>query len=466
MKKSEPRQISVFIASPGDLAPERKIFKDTIDTLNAGFADGAEVRFVPVGWEDILAETGRRTQAVINREIEQCDIFCLALHRRWGQHAPDSRFSSYTEEEFNLALNLWRKRKSPEVLVFFKTVDNASVTDPGPELKKLLDFRKELENGRAIFIRTFNTEVDFGKEIDRHLRAFARGEWKALDDSPPEINFPKAKVKALNEAERAGKRRVERAQKRKPSSKKKNNGAAKANLSLVKAQQTDLALARAAVDAARDRRIQDARILFAEATEGTTDLSILSVAVEFFRQIGDLDNASRLVQRHAAIARDRQIAAEHYLALVPQGFMSAMQEQMLTQMLAQFPEDEADEIRSITEEVFGGGRLESIIRGLMVKYYTESEIVGLARFLASPVGQSSLQKQQAILAEMMAFGQSEFQRVLLERHPDLADSTVALPGARTIELPAAAQPKQLTAGSAPSLGQTGKPNRGSSAPKR
>ena len=70
MKKSEPRQISVFIASPGDLAPERKVFKDTIDDLNAGFADGAGVEFVPIGWEDVLAETGRRTQGVINRELD------------------------------------------------------------------------------------------------------------------------------------------------------------------------------------------------------------------------------------------------------------------------------------------------------------------------------------------------------------------------------------------------------------
>ena len=86
---NDRRHISVFIASPGDLAPERKAFKDTIDALNVGFADGAGVTFVPLGWEEPLkAQTGRRTQAVINLEIQKSDIFILALHHRWGQRRP------------------------------------------------------------------------------------------------------------------------------------------------------------------------------------------------------------------------------------------------------------------------------------------------------------------------------------------------------------------------------------------
>jgi len=466
MQNGAPKPISVFIASPGDLAPERKIFKDTIDALNAGFADGAGVTFFPVGWEDVLAETGRRTQTVINRQIEQCDLFVLALHRRWGQAAPDSEFSSYTEEEFQLAVSLWRKKKSPEVVVFFKTLDNASVADPGPELTKVLAFRKRLEKGHAILIRPFNTEVDFGKEIDRHLRAFVRGEWKALDAYSPEITFPKAQVKALTKAEHAGELRVERVQRRKPSATpgakgKDKKAAAKADLSLVMSHQTDLAFARAAVDAARDGRIQDARILFAKATEGTTDLSILSVAAEFFRQIGDPDNSSRLVQRQSAIARDRRIAAEHYLALVPRGVDSAVQDLILAQLsplFSQLPDELADAFRSIYAEVFNSDKVKRATLEMIVKYYTEAEIVQLARFRASPVGQSSLLKQQAMMAEMIAYGQGEFQRVLLTRHPELAGAITEMQGANAVALPAAMKLNELTAGSAQSAVKIDEPN--------
>jgi len=84
------REIPVFLASPGDLAVERRAFKDAVDLLNLGFGDGANVRFIPLGWEDTLATTGRRSQSVINEEIDRCDVFILAMHRRWGQPADDA----------------------------------------------------------------------------------------------------------------------------------------------------------------------------------------------------------------------------------------------------------------------------------------------------------------------------------------------------------------------------------------
>jgi hypothetical protein len=49
------RVIEAFIASPGDLAVERRASKDVIDELNAGFGRGAHVTFEPLGWEDALA---------------------------------------------------------------------------------------------------------------------------------------------------------------------------------------------------------------------------------------------------------------------------------------------------------------------------------------------------------------------------------------------------------------------------
>ena len=68
---------------------------------------------------------GGARKAVINREVDRSDVFILPLHRRCGQPAPDSKFSSYTEEEFRRALSRWKKTKSPEVLIFFKSLDNA-----------------------------------------------------------------------------------------------------------------------------------------------------------------------------------------------------------------------------------------------------------------------------------------------------------------------------------------------------
>ncbi|NLX17715.1 MAG: DUF4062 domain-containing protein [Desulfobulbus sp.] len=165
------KEIRVFIASPGDLTEERKKFKETIQCLNDGFGDGAGVEYVPLGWEEVLASTGRRPQGVINREIDSCDVFILAMYRRWGQEAPDAQpYSSYTEEEFHRALKRWHREGKPEIFVFFKFVDALSEGDPGPQLKKVMEFRKHLEETRAVLYRYFDSPESFAEEVDKHLR--------------------------------------------------------------------------------------------------------------------------------------------------------------------------------------------------------------------------------------------------------------------------------------------------------
>ena len=116
---SRPRVIKVFIASPGDLAIERRAFKEVIDELNNGFGRGADVEFEPLGWEDALSTVGRRSQAVINQDIDACDVFVLVMWRRWGQEAPDAApyYSSYTEEEFYRALARYEKGGRPTIFV-------------------------------------------------------------------------------------------------------------------------------------------------------------------------------------------------------------------------------------------------------------------------------------------------------------------------------------------------------------
>ena len=82
---SDVRTIRVFIASPGDLAVERAAFKQVLEELNAGFGDALDIKFEPLGWEDTLASTGRRSQGVINREIDRCDVFILACAAGGGR---------------------------------------------------------------------------------------------------------------------------------------------------------------------------------------------------------------------------------------------------------------------------------------------------------------------------------------------------------------------------------------------
>ncbi len=51
----------------------------------------------------------------------------------------------------------------------------------------MLDFRKSLEESRQVLYHGFANEAEFKAEVDRHLRAFAKGEL-------PPANAPRDKV--------------------------------------------------------------------------------------------------------------------------------------------------------------------------------------------------------------------------------------------------------------------------------
>jgi tetratricopeptide (TPR) repeat protein len=311
------RTIHVFIASPGDLAVERRAFKDVVDELNSGFGDGAGVKFVPLGWEDTLATTGRRSQSAINKEVDRCDVFVLALHRRWGQEAPDAKpYTSYTEEEFHRALDRWTKTGAPEIFVFFKHVDAASMGDPGEQLKKVLAFRKSLEESRKVLHHFFNDEKDFGSEVDKHVRAYAKGDIPKADDKRDVVILPLEYVdevrKAREEAERQRKLadaalkqlKARKKPRRKGKAVKQGQGqrTAVGKLAVARAEELALLLAEQAATAAVEGRVEEARQLFAKALIGTTRLRVLYLSYNFYLRTGDLSAAEQMLERWLALS--------------------------------------------------------------------------------------------------------------------------------------------------------------------
>ena len=145
--------IRVFIASPGDLAVERAAFKQVLEELNAGFGDALDIKFESLGREDTSASTGRRSQ-------EECRMAALG------------RLCSSIER--------CRTAEGGHPTVIHREIDRCDV-------QKVLDFRKSLEETRQVLYHGFANEAEFKAEVDRHLRAFAKGEL-------PPANAPRDKV--------------------------------------------------------------------------------------------------------------------------------------------------------------------------------------------------------------------------------------------------------------------------------
>ncbi|MGH8473678.1 MAG: hypothetical protein ACREVJ_14740, partial [Gammaproteobacteria bacterium] len=185
-------------------------------------------------------------------------------------------YTSYTEEEFHLALDRWKKDGAPEVFVLFKDVDPASMADAGPQLQKVLAFRKSLEDSRRVLYRFFADEKAFTNEVHRHLRAYAKGELPKAD-APREavvlpVEYIQEVTKAKAEAEaQAALERAEAHQRH-------------AEAQAARADKLALTLAEQAATAAQEGHVEQARQTFAKAHEGTTNLQVLYLASEFYHR--------------------------------------------------------------------------------------------------------------------------------------------------------------------------------------
>lgn len=278
--------------------------------------------FEPMGWEDTLASVGRRSQTAINQDIDACDVFVLVMWRRWGQEVADAApYSSYTEEEFYRALARHEKKNAeglhrPAVCVFFKHIDQASMADPGPQLTKVLAFRRKLDQSMAALYHSFNDVGSFRAKIEEHLIGFAQGRFD-IDDGigapmvPDSLlgEIDKHKEEARKAVAELAELRAERERLLKEAEQAKldaktaaERAEAAEQLAEARAAKKAVELAEKAAKAALDGRIEEARQDFAKALDGTTNLDVLFLGYEFFERIGEFDEAERLLRRWLSIS--------------------------------------------------------------------------------------------------------------------------------------------------------------------
>ena len=136
--------VRVFIASPGDLGEERRLFREIISEVNRLKAHGMGIQLEPLGWEDTLPGVGR-PQELINKDIKKCDLMILLLWKRWG--TPTGEYSSGFEEEYELAKRLLGGcGKLGDIMLYFRKIPDAMLADPGPQLRQVQKFKKKIES--------------------------------------------------------------------------------------------------------------------------------------------------------------------------------------------------------------------------------------------------------------------------------------------------------------------------------
>jgi hypothetical protein len=160
--------LTVFIASPSDLASERQRAFEVVAEVNSVLRP-IDWTVELLGWEDTLPGYGR-PQALINRDVERCDLFIGAIWRRWGSPpAQDSVFTSGFEEEFSIAIGRRERTPTPEIWMFFKKVDTAHIADAGAQLQRVITFRESIVAGKTVLFKEFDSIDAWEKMLRKYL---------------------------------------------------------------------------------------------------------------------------------------------------------------------------------------------------------------------------------------------------------------------------------------------------------
>ena len=131
---------------------------------------------VAVGWEQVPSGAGR-PQGRIDELVRDSDYLVALIWDRWGTPTSvDSTYSSGTQEELAVALTCLGDRSMDmrDVAVFFKAVEERSLSDPGPQLEQVLQYKQELEARKELLFQTFDTPEEWRRQLQRRFMSWIR----------------------------------------------------------------------------------------------------------------------------------------------------------------------------------------------------------------------------------------------------------------------------------------------------
>lgn len=151
----------VMIASPSDVDDERKIIREILYEWNAINSETRKIVLLPVGWETHSApEMGDRAQAIINKQLKDCDLLIGVFWTRIG--TPTGEYPSGSVEEIQEHINA----RKPAMLYFSSAPIAPEDIDQGQysELKKFKQLCEQ--NGLC---GSYSNFIDFRSDLTRQL---------------------------------------------------------------------------------------------------------------------------------------------------------------------------------------------------------------------------------------------------------------------------------------------------------
>lgn len=152
----------VMIASPGDVAQERRVVADVVHEWNAIHSTDRRTVLMPVAWESHASPTmGDRPQAVINRQIlEDCDLLVAMFWTRLG--SPTGVAPSGTVEEIDEHL-----RAGKPAMIYFSAAPVRPDSVNEQQYAALRQFKDECR--KRGLVEEYESLSEFREKLSRQL---------------------------------------------------------------------------------------------------------------------------------------------------------------------------------------------------------------------------------------------------------------------------------------------------------
>ena len=161
--------LRVFVASPSDVADARKRLERIVDELNFTWSREIRLRLELLRWEThAYPGIGEDAQDVINRQLDEFDIFLGIMWKRFGQ--PTGRAGSGTEEEYDRARQRYDANPAAlRMMFYFKDAPPPSLSDVDPkQVEAVRRFREKIERSGMLHW-TYRSLQSFEGLVRRHL---------------------------------------------------------------------------------------------------------------------------------------------------------------------------------------------------------------------------------------------------------------------------------------------------------
>jgi len=154
-------KLKIFLASPSDVAKERKYVEEVIDEINRTIAPSKSVILELISSKHTLPGYGQDGQSVLNKQMgtmKEYEIFLGIMWSRVG--TPTQRAESGTIEEFQRAVRANKNHNKPEIWFYFRKLEaHLETTEKLEEAKKVVTFKEKVQ--RKALTHDYNNPSQF-----------------------------------------------------------------------------------------------------------------------------------------------------------------------------------------------------------------------------------------------------------------------------------------------------------------